>query len=116
MTRKPKRALGPEPAATSFQQELKLGPPIPPLEKIEETIRRLKEELSHWQKIRRAKLGGMARAKLPRKRKRTDAEIWEAFDARNRPGYSNYGLKKQLAAELGINPRTFQRAMARRKK
>ena len=94
------------------QPELALEPAGLTLVELEAEIAHHQDRLTVLYRFRRARMGGIARAGLPRRKKASDEDIWSAFDAEYAKKKSGACLR--TAARLRITPKTVRRARSRR--
>lgn len=86
------------------------------VEELDRRIAALLEQVAQLKRVRRAKLGGLASGRAPRRPRNPDDRIVAVYDARVRANDGRkYGVLKATAAEVGVPVKAVQRALARRK-
>lgn len=83
------------------------------LVELEERIARYEAELSQLRRLRRSKLGGIAAAGRPRKRKFDTAEVLKTYaEAFGPDGRAPWGARRATAHQLGMTERHLGRIIA----
>lgn len=86
------------------------------IEELDRRIAALLDEVVRLKRVRRAKLGGEASGRAPRRPRNPDDRIVAAYDAWVRAkGGRKYGALKATAEQMGVPVKAVQRALARRK-
>ena len=80
------------------------------LAELDRRIHYAEQELSALKRVRRAKMGGLARNRVARPRRFSDQVILEVYI---KNGGGSYGSLKATAAELSISWKTVWRAVCR---
>ena len=101
-------------AIGTVQTEFDLGAAGMSAPELEERIAALDAESASLKRVLRAKLGGLARAGLPRTRKVSDAAIWATFDDEIEQS-GKRGAVRRTARILDLATKTIQRALKRQK-
>lgn len=101
-------------AAGEIQAEFKLGAAGMSVDELKTRINALDAESASLKRVLRGKLGGLARAGLPRTRKVSDAAIWATFDDEMEQS-GKRGAVRRTARIFDLATKTIQRALKRRK-